>query len=68
MRDNIPTDGDCRYVDSLDSADEQERYTPPPFMCMIEAPRGPNIADVSVGMITICPSTGDVVWDDFEGV
>jgi hypothetical protein len=22
---------------------------------------------VNIGMITICPSTGDVIWDEFEG-
>jgi DNA mismatch repair protein MSH3 len=22
---------------------------------------------VNVGMIAICPSTGDVIWDEFEG-
>ncbi|KAF9466351.1 DNA mismatch repair protein MSH3 [Collybia nuda] len=54
------------YVDSLDSVDEQEQYMAPPFMCLIEAPKGSNTTDISVGMVTICPSTGDVVWDDFE--
>jgi len=56
-----------RYVDGLDSVDDLERYTPPPFMCLIEQTKGGNLGDVSVGMITICPSTGDVVWDDFDG-
>jgi DNA mismatch repair protein MSH3 len=23
---------------------------------------------VSIGMIVICPSTGDVAWDQFEGM
>ncbi|KAF8162946.1 muts domain V-domain-containing protein [Crassisporium funariophilum] len=54
------------YVDDLDSVDDLERYSPPPFMCLIEENKGSNAVDVSIGMITICPSTGDVVWDDFE--
>ncbi|KAF5386928.1 hypothetical protein D9615_001885 [Tricholomella constricta] len=54
------------YVDDLDSVDDLERYTPPPFLCLVEEARGANSGDVSIGMITICPSTGDVVWDDFE--
>lgn len=36
-------------------------------MCVIEEKKSANGADVHFGMITICPSTGDVVWDDFEG-
>lgn len=56
-----------RYVDELDSVDNLERYTPPPFLCLIEQAKGGNTGEVSVGMITICPSTGDVVWDDFDG-
>lgn len=56
-----------RYVDELDSVDDLERYNPPPFMCLIEQTKGGNTGDVSVGMITICSSTGDVVWDDFDG-
>lgn len=54
------------YVDELDSVDDLERYNPPPFMCLIEQTKGGNTGDVSVGMITICSSTGDVVWDDFD--
>ncbi|KAH9063827.1 DNA mismatch repair protein MSH3 [Lactarius deliciosus] len=43
------------YVDEIDSVDDQLR--------------GGMGADerVNVGMIVICPSTGDVVWDEFEG-
>ncbi|GLB35404.1 putative DNA-binding domain of DNA mismatch repair MUTS family protein [Lyophyllum shimeji] len=54
------------YVDSLDSVDDLERYTPPPFLCLVEEETKGVAGDVSVGMITICPSTGDVVWDDFS--
>ncbi|KAG6896947.1 hypothetical protein C0992_005153 [Termitomyces sp. T32_za158] len=54
------------YVDDLDSVDDLERYNPPPFMCIVEQVKKGTTGDVSFGMITICPSTGDVVWDDFE--
>lgn len=42
---------------------------PPPLMCLIEEQQGGMGPDdrVSIGIITICPSTGDVVWDDFDG-
>lgn len=43
-----------------------EKYNPPPFMCLIEEKTAKG-SDVSIGMITICPSTGKVVWDFFEG-
>ncbi|TFK42973.1 muts domain V-domain-containing protein [Crucibulum laeve] len=54
------------YVDELGSVDDTEQYSPPPFMCIIEERKRSNPADVLFGMITICPSTGDVIWDDFE--
>ncbi|KAG5728291.1 DNA mismatch repair protein MSH3 [Termitomyces sp. T112] len=54
------------YVDDLDSVDDLERYNPPPFMCIVEQAKKSITGDVSFGMITISPSTGDVVWDDFE--
>jgi DNA mismatch repair protein MSH3 len=53
-------------VDELDSVDDLEKYSPP-FMCLVEEKAAKSSADVSIGMITICPSTGDVVWDLFEG-
>lgn len=56
-----------RYVDEIDSVDDLERYASPPFMCLIEQSKGGHTGGVSVGMVTICPSTGDVVWDDFDG-
>ncbi|KAG6841688.1 hypothetical protein C0991_008326 [Blastosporella zonata] len=54
------------YVNELDSADDQERYNPPPLMCLVDQAKKGSTGNVSFGMITICPSTGDVVWDDFE--
>jgi len=56
-----------RYVEELDSLDDVEKYNPPPFVCLIEEKKTDNSVDVSLGMISICPSTGDVVWDDYEG-
>jgi len=59
----------CRYVDQLNSVDDLDRYSPPPLMCLIEMQRGGMGPDerVSIGVIVICPSTGDVIWDEFEG-
>lgn len=58
-----------RYVDDIDSADNADANNPPLLMCLVEQLRGGMGADerVSIGMVTICPSTGDVVWDEFEG-
>lgn len=55
------------FVDDLDSVDDLESYSPPPFMCLVEEPRKGNTGDVTIAVITVCPSTGDVVWDEFEG-
>ncbi|KAI0260994.1 DNA mismatch repair protein MSH3 [Gloeopeniophorella convolvens] len=56
------------YVDDLDSADDIDANDTPWLMCLVEQLRGGMGADerVSFGMIVICPSTGDVVWDEFE--
>ncbi len=58
-----------RYVDDLDSADDMVANDTPLLMCLVEQLRGGMGADerVNIGMIAICPSTGDVVWDEFEG-
>ncbi|KDQ59554.1 hypothetical protein JAAARDRAFT_625109 [Jaapia argillacea MUCL 33604] len=56
------------YVDSLDSPDIHERSSAPPLMCLVEELRGGMGADerVGFGMVVVCPSTGDVVWDEFD--
>jgi DNA mismatch repair protein MSH3 len=58
-----------RYVDDIDSVDDVDANDAPLLMCLVEQLRGGMGADerVNFGMITICPSTGDVVWDEFEG-
>lgn len=58
-----------RYVDELDSVDDTERYEAPPLLTLLEEQRGGMGADerVSISMISICPSTGDVVYDEFDG-
>ena len=40
---------------------------PPLIMCLVEERSHNRQSDVRIGIITVCPSTGDVVWDDFEG-
>ncbi|PFH52420.1 hypothetical protein AMATHDRAFT_140149 [Amanita thiersii Skay4041] len=54
------------YVDNIDSVDDSERYMPPILMCLIEEPNRSGQCDVNIGLITVCPSTGDVVWDDIS--
>jgi DNA mismatch repair protein MSH3 len=58
-----------RYVDDIDSADDVDINSTPLLMCLVEQLRGGIGPDerVSIGMIAICPSTGDVIWDEFEG-
>ena len=56
-------------MDDLNSVDELDPNSAPPLMCLLEEPRGGMGTDerVSIAMISIAPSTGDVVWDEFEG-
>lgn len=58
-----------RYVDELGSADDLDEHTAPPLVCFTEVPTrsGSSGDHVSISMIAITPSTGDVVWDEFDG-
>lgn len=49
--------------------DELDPNSAPPLMCFLEEPKGGKGTDerVTIAMIAISPSTGDVVWDEFEG-
>lgn len=55
-----------RYVDDLESVDDLDKHTAPPLVCFTEVP-GTSEDHVSISMIAITPSTGDVVWDEFGG-
>lgn len=54
-------------MDELDSVDDMSKSAPL-LMCLAEHMLGGMGADeiVGVGMIVVCPSTGDVVWDYFK--
>ncbi|KAL0947064.1 hypothetical protein HGRIS_013205 [Hohenbuehelia grisea] len=54
------------YVDDLDSVDDVDKYTSPPLMCLIERWKGTSEGYVTIGMIAISPSTGDIVWDEYQ--
>ncbi|KAG8217898.1 muts domain V-domain-containing protein [Butyriboletus roseoflavus] len=57
------------YVDELESADDLDKYAAPPLVCFTEVSESGGTSEdhVSISMIAITPSTGDVVWDEFEG-
>ncbi|GJE98116.1 MutS family DNA mismatch repair protein [Phanerochaete sordida] len=55
------------YVDSLDSPDTlSSGGRVPPLLCVVENPVGRDAEKVNVSMVSVCASTGDVVWDQFE--
>ncbi|KAI0648249.1 muts domain V-domain-containing protein [Trametes meyenii] len=56
------------YVDDLNSVDELDPNSAPPLMCLLEEPKGGLGPDerVKMAIIVISPSTGDVVWDEFD--
>ncbi|KIY51004.1 hypothetical protein FISHEDRAFT_38295 [Fistulina hepatica ATCC 64428] len=55
------------YVENVDSVDDLDGALAPSIMCLIETPKSNSGMDVSMAMVCVTPSTGDVVWDDFEG-
>lgn len=58
-----------RYVDQLGSVDDMDPLSAPPLVCLVEEPKGGMGIDekVSIALISISASTGDVTWDHFEG-
>ncbi|KAJ3987104.1 DNA mismatch repair protein MSH3 [Lentinula detonsa] len=54
------------YVDALDSVDMMETQSPPPFLCIVEDRKAGKGSNVTIALISVCPSTGDVVYDEFE--
>ncbi|KAF4608344.1 Mismatch repair protein msh3 [Pleurotus pulmonarius] len=55
------------YVDEIDSVDDTDKYISPPLMCLLEkSKKGTANVNVNIAMITVCPHTGDVAWDEFE--
>ncbi|KAF8557342.1 hypothetical protein OG21DRAFT_1505567 [Imleria badia] len=56
------------YVDELESVDDLDKHAAPPLICFTEAPASGGTSEdhVSISMIAITPSTGDVVWDEFD--
>ncbi|KAH6918993.1 DNA mismatch repair protein MSH3 [Coprinopsis sp. MPI-PUGE-AT-0042] len=57
---------DTTYVDEIDSVDDSERSTPPPMLCIVEEWSPSKPENTSFGLVSICPTTGDVVWDNFD--
>lgn len=58
-----------RYVDEVDSVDDSDKHAAPPLVCFMEVPTSGGASEdhVMISMIAITPSTGDVVWDEFDG-
>ncbi|KAI0948577.1 hypothetical protein AcV7_009281 [Taiwanofungus camphoratus] len=56
------------YVDEMDSVDDLDPTSAPSLICLTEELKGGMGTDehVRIGMIAISPSTGDVVWDEFD--
>ena len=56
-----------RYIEELEAEDDS-RIVPPVFMCIAEGMLGGMGVDerVSVSLVAVTPSTGEVVWDEFE--
>ncbi|KAG2157395.1 muts domain V-domain-containing protein [Suillus clintonianus] len=55
------------YVDEVGSVDDLDKYSAPPLLCLVEARKDDSAeGEISIGMIAITPSTGDVIWDEFH--
>ncbi|KAH7107410.1 muts domain V-domain-containing protein [Auriculariales sp. MPI-PUGE-AT-0066] len=57
------------YIDDLDSADntdDMHQGSPPSLLCLVEKSSGSNDGRVTIGLISVTPSTGDVTYDQFD--
>lgn len=52
------------YVDELSSIDQDH---PPTLMCVVEERGRPNGDTTRIGMTIVCPTTGEVTYDNFQG-
>lgn len=54
----------------MDSVDDADQYHAPPIFYLSEKIiEGPKASDkVMISLISVCPSTGEVQWDHFEGL
>ena len=57
------------YVDHLGSADDIDPTSIAPLIYLVEELHGGMGTDekVSIGIVAISPSTGDIVWGYFDG-
>jgi DNA mismatch repair protein MSH3 len=62
------------FVDPLGSADEDvsDRHAGPALVCLVEHQEETGSSQrkeesVKIAWVAVSPSTGDVVWDEFEG-
>lgn len=52
------------YVDELGSIDQDH---PPTLMCVVEESGRSNGDTTCIGMTIVCPTTGEVTYDEFQG-
>lgn len=52
------------YVDELGSIDQDH---PPTLMCVVEGHERSNGDTAQISMVIVCPTTGEVTYDDFQG-
>lgn len=52
------------YVDELGSVDQDH---PPTLMCIVEDCERSSSDTSRIGMIIVCPTTGEVTYDEFQG-
>ena len=54
-------------LDSLDDPSTSESSLAPSLLCLTETFEDiPKDGKVSISLVSVTPSTGDVIWDEFE--
>ncbi|KZV92839.1 hypothetical protein EXIGLDRAFT_717809 [Exidia glandulosa HHB12029] len=57
------------YIDDLESADntdDMHQGSPPSILCLVERKTPADDGKVVISLVSVTPSTGDVVYDEFE--
>lgn len=54
----------------MDSVDDIDQYNASPILYLSEEARAGDKGSIKIviSLISVCPATGDVLWDQFEGM
>lgn len=53
-------------LDSLDDPSTSDSSLAPSLLCLVEGQETSKDGRITISLVSVTPSTGDVIWDEFE--